>query len=232
MKANWCGNWTVLGLVGGLVLTGANVVAQNNPAGEVSVPSGTAAQAGVAAEPTPHFAYGVQQVLQLSRAKVSDDTIVTYVRSSGNSYGLTADQIIYLQQQGVSSVVLNTMLSQPRPGVLASAPATTPAMQPAVVTPTTDAVVPAPTVTYVQTQPATVYYYEPYYYNYGYPYYGNYWPTISVGWGWGHGRGWHGGWHGGGVAWHGGGFHGGGFHGGGVRGGFHGGGFHGGGFHR
>ncbi len=47
---------------------------------------------------------------------MSDDTIVNYIRNSGNSYGMDASQIIYLKQQGVSETVINTMLNQPRDG--------------------------------------------------------------------------------------------------------------------
>ena len=43
-----------------------------------------------------------------------DGTIVNFIRNSGSSYGLDADQIVYLKQQGVSGTVINTMLSQPR----------------------------------------------------------------------------------------------------------------------
>ena len=44
-------------------------------------------------------------------------TIIAYIRNSGNSYGLNADQIIYLRQQGLSDAVIRVMLSQPRAGV-------------------------------------------------------------------------------------------------------------------
>ena len=74
-----------------LALPTAGVAAENAPA--------------VAASP-PQLAYGVPQILQLAEAKVSDDTIITYIHSSGNSYGLDADQIIYLKQQGISENVI------------------------------------------------------------------------------------------------------------------------------
>jgi hypothetical protein len=173
-----------------------------------------------ASAPAPQLAYGVSQVLQLAQAKLNDDTIIAYIKNSGNSYGLSADQIIYLHQQGVSSAVISTMLNQPRAGVMADTSSTM-APQPEATTayagqalPTT----PAPPVTYVQTVPDTTYYYDqPYYYSpYYYPAYAWYPPvTFSVGWGGRFGGGWRGG----------------GFGGGGFVGGFHGG-FHSvGGFH-
>jgi len=36
------------------------------------------------------LSYGVSQIIQLSKAKVSDDTIVNYIQNSGSSYGLDA----------------------------------------------------------------------------------------------------------------------------------------------
>ena len=42
--------------------------------------------------------YGVTQVLELEQAKVSDATIIAYIKSSGDSYSLNASQIIYLRQ--------------------------------------------------------------------------------------------------------------------------------------
>jgi len=198
-------------------------------------------QPAVAAAPAPQLPYGVAQILQLAQAKVGDDTIVAYIQNSGNSYGLNADQIIYLRQQGLSSAVINAMLNQPRAGVLAAPPAAPPPAD------TGSTATAAPAATYVQTQPATVYYdsepatyyYQPYNYPtyayYSYPYCYPAWgwyPGVSLSFGWG-GR-W-GGWHGGGYyggGFRGGGFGGGGFHGGGFGGGgFHGGSFGGGGFH-
>ena len=202
--------------------------------------------------PGPQLPYGVSQILQLSQAKLGEDTIVSYIRNSGNSYGLNADQIIYLRQQGLSDGVIRAMLTQPRAGVAVAAPAT-PAPQPMAPAYAGQAyagqayagqastVTVAPPVTYVQTVPAApYYYYDPNYYYYpGYAWY----PPVTIGWGWGGwGWGWGGGWYGGGYrgGWHGGyggGWHGGGYgvgghgfaHGGGFGGGGHGGGGHGGG---
>ena len=130
---------------------------------------------------SPQLAYGVPQILQLTQAKVGDDTIIAYIKNSGTSYGLNADQIIYLKQQGVSDAVITTMLNQPKAGVAAYAP-TTPApqsvAQTAVATVPTTTV--APTVTYVQAAPAPVYYYaQPYYY----PSYAWY-PPVSLSFAW------------------------------------------------
>ena len=182
-----------------------------------------------AAQTAPvQLSYGVSQIIQLSKAKVNDDTIVNYIRNSGSSYGMDASQIVYLKQQGVSDAVINTMLNQPRP-VAQAAPQ--PAYPTASSTVTeTATVVAQPAVTYVQTVPSsavyvipdtqTYQYYNNYYPSYGYyPYSsGWYYPPVSFSFGFGGGyRGgyYHGGW------------------GGGYRGGYHGGGYRGGGgWHR
>jgi hypothetical protein len=205
--------------VAGLALSASTALAQGSSAANTVQPAAVNV-------PMPQLAYGVAQIEKLAQAKVGDDTIVAYIKNTGNSYGLNADQIIYLRQQGVSDAVITTMLNQPRPGLAVATP-TTPAPQPVASTayrgqvPTATV---APTVTYVQTVPDTTYYSQPYYY----PAYAWYPPvTFSFGWGGGWGGGWHGGGWGGG--WHGGGW-GGGWHGGGRGGGWHGGGR--GGWHR
>lgn len=196
----------------------------------------TQSEPSAAPAPAPHLAYGVSQILQLQQANVGDDTIISYIKNSRNSYGLNAEQIIYLRQQGLSAAVLNAMLSQPHPGVIASSGVAMPSspapnvsdLQPmpqpvsaptSIVGPSVSAIDP----TAAAAAATTYYYYQPYSYPvYSYPYYYpaygyyGYYPGVSLSFGW------RGGWGGGG--WHGGG----GFHGGGWGGGFHGG---GGGFH-
>ena len=114
MKTNYSKKLAALLAVAGVALSASLTLAQDASATDTASLATTA--------PAPHLAYGVSQIIQLSQAKVGDDTIIAYIRNSGNSYGLTADQIIYLQQQGVSTAVINTMLSQPKPGALASHP--------------------------------------------------------------------------------------------------------------
>jgi len=196
---NWQNMLAVIAVTG-LALSASTALAQDS-AGTSTVPP---AASNV---PVPQLSYDAAQIVKLAQAKVSDDTIIIYIRNSSNSYGLDAGQIIYLRQQGVSEAVITTMLKQPRPGVAAATP-TTPAPPPVVATDYTAQVQTAtapPPVTYVQTVPDPPYYYQPYYY----PAYAWYPPvTFSFGWGGWYGGGWRGGWGGG---WHGGG------HGGGHR---------------
>ena len=173
----------------------------------------------------PQLPYGVSEVVQLAKANISEDTIVSFVQNSGNSYNLDANQIIYLKGQGVSANVINAMIGQrnrpvattatvPETPVPAPQPDNTVATaSPAPAPPTTTSYVPSSTV-YVIPDTQTYYYdanYAPYYSGY----YG--WPAVSIGFGWGGcWGGYRGGWHGGGGYHGGGGWHGGGgYHGGG-----------------
>jgi hypothetical protein len=201
MKTNHWQKMLAVLAVAGLALSASTTLAQN-------LTATTTAQPAAVNAPVPQLSYGVSQIMQLAQAKVSDDTIIAYIKNSGNIFDLNADQIIYLRQQGISDAVITTMLNQPRPAVAVATP-TTPAPQPVASTaysgPVSTATV-APTVTYVQTVPDTTYYYQPDYQPYYYPAYGWYPPvSFSFGWGGGWGGGWHGGGHGGG--WHGGGHH-------------------------
>jgi len=179
----------------GLMASATTVLAQSTPA---TAP--TIAPAPVTSS-IPPLAYGVPQVLQLVQAKISDDTVIAYINNSRINYGLDANQIIYLRQQGVSDAVVSAMLNQPKPGAVAAAPAAptaTPAPAPAQVAsapvaPTVTYVQSQPTVTYVQTPPTTYYYTQPYYYYPSYAYY----PPVSLSFGFGWGGGWRGGYHGG-----------------------------------
>lgn len=241
MKTNQLRKMLAVVAATSLVCAGTAAMAQG--ASAANPPLGVAPGA-----PAPQLGYGVMQILQLAQAKVGDDTILAFIRNSGNSYGLNADQIIYLRQQGLSDTVITAMLNQPRAGVALTLP-TTPAPPPVTSTAyyagSASTATVAPPVAYEQAVPDTTYYspsyyyYDPYYYYPGYAWY----PPVTIGWGWGWGwggrgyyggyhgyGGFRGGWHGGGFA---GGFRGGGGHVGGFGGGGHGGGFgggHGGGF--
>ena len=213
--------------VAAVTLLVAKAVAQeSSTSATAATTTPAAAQPAAVSQAAPQLSYGVPEVVQLSRANVNEDVIVNYIQNSGNAYGLDANQILYLKQQGVSDRIVNTMLGQHSRVAAAAQTAPQPNYSDAnsAQIPTTT---PPPAVSYVQTAPPQpvyvipdtqtynydAYYYQPYYY----PYYGGYyygWPAVSLSFGWG--GGYRGGYYGG---WHGGGFHGGGgCHGG---GGFH-----------
>jgi hypothetical protein len=197
MKTKYLQNMLLVVVVAGLTMSVSTVLAQNSAASII--------QPAAVNAPAPQLSYGVPQILQLAQANVGDATIIAYIKNSGNSYALDADQIIYLRQQGISGAVINTMLNQPKPAAAMAVPAT-PAPQPVASTaytaPVATATV-APTVTYVQTAPAPApvyYYYQPYYYPAYSPAYGTF-PALSLSFAWGGGGGGYGGgWRGGG--WH------------------------------
>ncbi|HWD91317.1 MAG TPA: DUF6600 domain-containing protein [Verrucomicrobiae bacterium] len=54
---------------------------------------------------------GVQDAVKMKQAGLSDDVIVSQIKSSGATYNLTADQLIYLKNQGVSEAVIKALIS-------------------------------------------------------------------------------------------------------------------------
>lgn len=200
----------------------------------------------------PRLPYGVDDVLKLSQAKISDDIIINYIHNSGTVYSLQPNDIVYLRNQGVSDQVLNVMVNQRTQVAMAAQaeaaqnaaaaaqnqvqPAPAPAYAPS---PAYDqyaaaegAPAPAPSTVYVIPNSATYTGYAPSY-SYPYPYYygGYYGPVVSFGLGYCgptyYHSGYHGYYHGGYGGWHGG-YYGGGYHGSTWHGssGWHGGGIH------
>jgi hypothetical protein len=173
-------NTLVIAVAGALGLIALNGSAQNSP------------------EP---YTAGVAQIVQLEQAKVSDDTIIAFIKNSGNSYALNADQIIYLRQQGVSTAIINTMLVQTPANVATATPAPPPVAAAIAPSPVmVSAPPPQPSVVYVQSPPpvkvvqaAPVAYYPAYGYSgWSFPL------SFSFAWssGGGHYSGGHyGGWH-------------------------------------
>jgi hypothetical protein len=228
---------TLLASLGGVSLLALNAIAQT-PA-----PEATPAPAPAATEVAPaKLPYGAEDVLKLTKAQVSEDVTLSFIRNSGTVYNLVPKDIVYLRNEGVSDRVINAMLDQGKsvPTVTGTqaAPAPTPTAQPApaLADPNAAAAMQAqpqyapvytqPTPVYVQPDtsyvpPSTVYTIPysssapPFYYS-GYPYYSG--PTIGIGFGFGYGGyyrgyGYRGGYYHGGY-YRGGNYHGGNYHGG------------------
>jgi len=53
---------------------------------------------------------GVQDVIKLSQAGISDEVILTQIKNTGATYNLTADQIIYLKNLGISQTVIKALM--------------------------------------------------------------------------------------------------------------------------
>jgi hypothetical protein len=60
----------------------------------------------------------MDDVVAMTKAGVADDLIVNHVRAHGMAAPLAAGDLIFLQQQGVSSNVVQAMQSGPRPVVV------------------------------------------------------------------------------------------------------------------
>ena len=76
----------------------------------------TAASTRVATTPASDanakLPYGVDEVLKLSRARMNDDVTLNYIQNSGTIYNLSAQDLIYMKNQGVSDKVINAMQDQ------------------------------------------------------------------------------------------------------------------------
>src|ERR1035441_1011147 len=110
MKTNHWLKTVAVTVVTGLVSLGAPVLAQDSSV--ANIPS-TATVNSTA----PRLAYGAQEILRLGQADVGDDMMIAYIKNSANGYSLNPEQILYLRQQGVSDLVITTMLNQPMTGL-------------------------------------------------------------------------------------------------------------------
>jgi len=75
----------------------------------------------------PRLPYGVDDVVKLSKAQVSEDVILTYVQNSGTIYSLGPREIVLLKESGVSDRVVNAMLDQRKKAAEAAPATATPA---------------------------------------------------------------------------------------------------------
>jgi hypothetical protein len=158
-----------------------------------------------------HLPYGVDDVLKLCRGQVNEDVVVAYVQSSGIPFSLSANDIVYLKQEGVSDRIVGAMLDQ-KNRYLAANQNVAPGQTAPNYQQQDNSQAQAP-VTYVQPPSSSVYVipnngaypyynygYNPYYYS-SYPYYGGYYggyygPAFGLSFHFGdhgfHGGGFHG----------------------------------------
>ena len=84
-----------------------------NATAQTQAPAATETPTPAATDSAPvKLPYGVEDVLKLSRAQVSEDVILNYVHNSGTIYSLGPNDIVNLRNEGVSDRVINTMLDQ------------------------------------------------------------------------------------------------------------------------
>jgi hypothetical protein len=84
----------------------------------------------------------LQEVVKLSQEQMTDDVITNYIKNSGKTYTLTADDLIYLKDQGVSQGVISA-LEQTASSNVISAASTSPVPTPSPA-PVQTATLPAP----------------------------------------------------------------------------------------
>lgn len=89
----------------------------------------TEAQIAAATSPGARGPLGVTDVVQMAQAHISDNVIISQVRSTGSVFHLSANDTIWLKQQGVSDGVIQEMLAtghRPPRRVYTPAPVYTP----------------------------------------------------------------------------------------------------------
>ncbi len=71
----------------------------------------TEARIAAATAPAPRGPLVVTEVVQMAQAHISDSVIISQMRSTGSVFQLSANDTIWLKQQGVSDVVIQEMLA-------------------------------------------------------------------------------------------------------------------------
>lgn len=65
-----------------------------------------------------HPPMAIPDIVQLTQQHVSDEIIINQIRSSSSAYALTAADITYMKQQGVSDHVIREMQARAAPGTI------------------------------------------------------------------------------------------------------------------
>lgn len=98
----------------------------------------TAGPLSYAQTPAANVSPDLQEIVKFTQAHMSDDVIISYIKNANKTYSLSADDMLYLNSQGVSQAVLSAMLAAkstavppPAPAPVQAAPAPMPAPAPA-----------------------------------------------------------------------------------------------------
>ena len=97
------------------------------------------------AQTTPAVSPGLEEIVKLSKAQMGDDVILGYIKKATTPFTLTADDIVYLKDQGVSQPVIAALL-QAKAATPVPAPAVAPVPAPAPAPAPASAPQPVPTV--------------------------------------------------------------------------------------
>jgi hypothetical protein len=75
------------------------------------------------AQPTAEIVrQNLQEIVRLSQAHMTDAVLASYIKTSGKTYYVKADDLIYLNSQGVSQAVLSALLAASPSAAPAPAP--------------------------------------------------------------------------------------------------------------
>jgi hypothetical protein len=99
------------------------------------------------AQTAPSLPPGVQDVVKLVKAGLSEEVVLAHIKNAGAFYNLSADQLIYVHDQGVTENELKALLGSGSPTVPANpapAPAPTPVVNSSAPMSATPAPAPAP----------------------------------------------------------------------------------------
>jgi WXXGXW repeat (2 copies) len=97
-KAQW------IGMIAGMALPLLPAYAQDG------APAASPASTNVVVAPV-NVSHSVSEVLKLAQSGVGDDVILAYVKNSTSTFNLSANDIVALKDNGISSAVLAAMLS-------------------------------------------------------------------------------------------------------------------------
>jgi hypothetical protein len=111
---------------------------------------GVAAMAWSCVAQPANLSPGLQEIVKLTQAHMSDDVIVAYIKNSGAAFTLSADDILYLNSQGVSQPVLSELLKS-KPSAPTPLPTAGPTPSPTPVTTQAPAAGAAPATTAATT---------------------------------------------------------------------------------
>ena len=94
----------------------------------------------------------LQEVAALAHNRTSDENIIGYIRNSGKTYRVTANDIVILTKNGVSQNVIGALMQQPAPAATPTVETPTPVPTPTPVA--TAAPAPTPVIVNVNNAPA------------------------------------------------------------------------------
>jgi hypothetical protein len=111
---------SVMGLAIGATLLAVSVTQAQETSSSISTSSVPTITITPSADTSPaKLPYGVEDVLKLSKAQISQDVILNYIQNSGTVYSLAPADILYLHNEGVSDKVVNAMIEKRSTGTSA-----------------------------------------------------------------------------------------------------------------